>query len=145
MRALVQRVSSASVTSEGVEVGRIGPGLCVLVGITHTDDEAMAAKMAEKLWNLRVIDDDNGVMNWSVADTTGELLLVSQFTLYGDTRKGRRPSWIDAARPEHAEPIFDMVVEELAKLGAVVATGRFQTMMQVSLVNDGPVTVLVDL
>ena len=145
MRALVQRVSSASVTSEGVEVGRIGPGLCVLVGITHTDDEAMAAKMAEKLWNLRVIDDDNGVMNRSVADTTGELLLVSQFTLYGDTRKGRRPSWIDAARPEHAEPIFDMVVEELAKLGAVVATGRFQTMMQVSLVNDGPVTVLVDL
>lgn len=145
MRALVQRVSSASVTSEGVEVGRIGPGLCVLVGVTHTDDEAMAVKMAEKLWNLRVIDDDNGVMNRSVADTTGELLLVSQFTLYGDTRKGRRPSWIDAARPEHAEPIFDMVVEELAKLGAVVATGRFQTMMQVSLVNDGPVTVLVDL
>jgi D-tyrosyl-tRNA(Tyr) deacylase len=101
--------------------------------------------MAEKLWNLRVIDDDAGVMNRSVAETTGELLLVSQFTLYGDTRKGRRPSWIDAARPEHAEPIFDLVVDELAKLGATVATGRFQTTMQVSLVNDGPVTVLVDL
>ena len=145
MRALVQRVSSASVTSEGVEVGRIGPGLCVLVGITHTDDEAMAAKMAEKLWNLRIVDDDAGVMNRSVADTTGELLLVSQFTLYGDTRKCRRPSWIDAARPEHAEPIFDMVVDGLTKMGAVVATGRFRTTMQVSLVNDGPVTVLVEL
>lgn len=145
MRALVQRVSAASVTSDGLEVGRIGPGLCVLVGITHTDDETMAARMAEKLWNLRIIDDDAGVMNRSVADTTGELLLVSQFTLYGDTRKGRRPSWIDAARPEHAEPIFDLVVDELAKLGATVATGRFQTTMQVSLVNDGPVTVLVDL
>ena len=145
MRALVQRVSSASVTSDGVEVGRIGSGLCVLVGITHTDDETMAAKMAEKVWNLRIIDDDAGVMNRSVADTTRELLLVSQFTLYGDTRKGRRPSWIDAARPEHAEPIFDLVVDELAKLGAVVSTGRFQTMMQVSLVNDGPVTVLVEL
>ena len=145
MRALVQRVTSASVTSDGVEVGRIGPGLCVLVGITHSDDEAMATKMAEKLWNLRIIDDDAGVMNRSVADTTRELLLVSQFTLYGDTRKGRRPSWIDAARPERAEPIFDLVVDELAKLGAVVATGRFQTMMQVSLVNDGPVTVLVEL
>ena len=145
MRALVQRVSSASVTSDGLEVGRIGPGLCVLVGITHTDDEIIAARMAEKIWNLRIIDDDAGVMNRSVADTTGELLLVSQFTLYGDTRKGRRPSWIDAARPEHAEPIFDFVVDELAKLGATVATGRFQTTMQVSLVNDGPVTVLVDL
>jgi len=145
MRALVQRVSSASVTSDGLEVGRIGPGLCVLVGITHTDDEIMAARMAEKIWNLRIIDDDAGVMNRSVADTTGELLLVSQFTLYGDTRKGRRPSWIEAARPEHAEPIFDFVVDELAKLGATVATGRFQTTMQVSLVNDGPVTVLVDL
>lgn len=145
MRALVQRVTSASVTSDGVEVGRIGPGLCVLVGITHSDDEAIATKMAEKLWNLRIIDDDAGVMNRSVAETTRELLLVSQFTLYGDTRKGRRPSWIDAARPERAEPIFDLVVDELAKLGAVVATGRFQTMMQVSLVNDGPVTVLVEL
>lgn len=145
MRALVQRVSSASVTSDGVEVGRIGPGLCVLIGVTHDDDLSMAPKLADKLWNLRIMDDEDGVMNRSVADTTGELLVVSQFTLYGDTRKGRRPSWIDAARPEHAEPIIDAVVVELVNLGATVATGRFRTEMAVSLVNDGPVTLLLDL
>lgn len=145
MRALVQRVSEASVTSHGDEVGRIGPGLCVLVGVTHSDDASIAQKMADKLWNLRLMDDENGVMNVSVADTTGELLLVSQFTLYGDARKGRRPGWTEAARPEHAEPIFNAVVAELEGLGATVATGRFRTEMKVSLVNDGPATLMIEL
>jgi len=145
MRALIQRVAEASVTSDGTEVGRIGAGLCVLIGVTHSDDESMASKMADKLWNLRLMDDADGVMNVSVADTTGELLLVSQFTLYGDARKGRRPGWTEAARPEQAEPIFNAVVAELESLGATVATGRFRTEMQVSLVNDGPATLMIEL
>lgn len=145
MRAVVQRCTEAWVTSDGVEVGRIGPGLCVLVGVTHSDESATATKMADKLWNLRIMDDDDGVMNNSIADTTGSLLLVSQFTLYGDTRKGRRPSWIEAARPEQAEPLFDAVVEALASLGANVQTGRFRTDMRVGLINDGPVTVSIEL
>ena len=132
-------------TSEGTEVGRIEAGLCCLIGITHSDDEVSSEKMADKLWNLRIIDDDDGVMNRSVADTTKSLLLVSQFTLYGDTRKGRRPSWIDAARPEQAEPLFTAVVEALRNLGAVVETGRFRTDMAVGLVNDGPVTVQIEI
>ena len=144
MRALVQRVARASVQVEGEVVGAIGPGLCALVGVTHDDGEAEARKLAEKLWHLRVFDDDDGVMNRSVADTTGEVLVVSQFTLYGDTSKGRRPSWIDAARPEHAEPLVDAVVAALRDLGATVATGRFRTDMQVELVNDGPVTLLLE-
>ena len=101
--------------------------------------------MAEKLWNLRVMDDVDGVMNLSVAETTKELLIVSQFTLYGDTRKGRRPTWIDAARPEHAEPLIDSLVANLADLGAAVATGRFRTEMTVELTNDGPVTLMLEL
>lgn len=125
-------------------VGAIGPGLCVLVGVTHDDSPAHARKLAEKLWHLRVMDDEAGVMNRSVADTTRELLVVSQFTLYGDTSGGRRPSWIAAARPEHAEPLVQAVVDHLRHLGATVATGRFRTEMLVSLENDGPVTVLVD-
>ena len=129
---------------EGQEVGAIGAGLCVLVGVTHDDGEAEARKLAEKLWHLRVFDDDDGVMNRSVADTTAEVLVVSQFTLYGDTAKGRRPSWIDAARPEHAEPLVDAVVAALRDLGGTVATGRFRTDMQVELVNDGPVTLLLE-
>jgi len=133
------------VTSEGVEVGRIGDGLCCLVGITHDDNETVVQKMADKLWNLRIIDDDDGKMNLSVADTSGSLLLVSQFTLYGDARKGRRPSYVDAARPEHAEPLFDLLVETLRGLGGTVETGRFRTMMLVGLVNDGPTTILVEL
>ena len=144
MRAVVQRVSEAFVTSEGIEVGSIGPGLVVLVGVTHADGPAEADKLAEKLWHLRVMADDDGVMNRSVADTTRALLLVSQFTLYGDTSGGRRPSWSAAARPEHAEPLFERVVGRLRALGAEVATGRFRTHMQVSLVNDGPATVLVE-
>jgi len=145
MRALVQRVTEASVTSDGEVVGAIGPGLCVLVGVTHTDDESMVPKLADKLWNLRIMDDDDGVMNRSAADIGGELLVVSQFTLYGDTRKGRRPSWIDAARPEQAEPLIEALVAELRSRGATVATGRFRTEMQVSLVNDGPVTISIEL
>lgn len=125
-------------------MGRIGPGLCCLVGVTHHDDKAAATKMADKLWNLRVFDDDAGVMNMSVAQTSQSLLLVSQFTLYGDTKKGRRPSWVEAARPEHAEPLFESVVASLRDLGANVQTGRFRTDMQVGLVNDGPVTLLVE-
>ena len=144
MRAVVQRVSGATVTVGGEVVGAIGVGLCVLVGVTHDDDAAKAAKLAERLWHLRIVDDDAGVMNRSVADTTGEILVVSQFTLYGETGRGRRPSWIAAARPEHAEPLVSAVVDRLRELGASVATGRFRTEMQVALVNDGPVTVLVD-
>ncbi len=128
----------------GEEVGAIGPGLCVLVGVTHADTEVEARKLAEKLWHLRVMDDEAGVMNRSVADTTREVLVVSQFTLYGDTSGGRRPSWIAAARPEHAEPMVDAVVAHLRGLGATVATGRFRTEMLVEIRNDGPVTVLVE-
>ncbi len=144
MRGLVQRVSQASVSVAGDIVGEIGAGLCVLVGVTHEDTEATARKLADKIWGLRVIDDDNGVMNRSVADTSREVLIVSQFTLYGDTGGGRRPSWINAARPEHAEPLVQIVIDQLRAIGATVATGRFRTEMQVALVNDGPVTVLLE-
>lgn len=140
----MQRVSEASVTVDGEVVGAIGRGLCVLVGVTHDDDEAAARKLADKLWNLRIFDDAEGVMNRSAADEGAELLVVSQFTLYGDTSRGRRPSWIAAARPEHAEPLVDAVVARLRELGATVATGRFRADMAVALVNDGPVTVLVE-
>lgn len=126
-------------------VGAIDHGLCVLVGVTHTDTEAIARKMADKVWRLRVMDDDDGVMNRSVAETSGHVLVVSQFTLYGDTSGGRRPSWIAAARPEQAEPLVDVVVAELRRLGAEVATGRFRTEMAVELVNDGPVTLMLEL
>jgi D-aminoacyl-tRNA deacylase len=145
MRALVQRVSRAEVTVDDVVVGSIGAGLCVFVGVTHDDDEARARAMADKIWNLRLMDDDAGVMNRSVAETTAAVLVVSQFTLYGDTSRGRRPSWINAARPEHAEPLVEAVVARLRQLGATVATGRFRTEMQVALVNDGPATVLLEL
>jgi D-tyrosyl-tRNA(Tyr) deacylase len=145
VRALVQRVREAAVTVDGQVVGEIGAGLCALVGVTHDDDEAAARSLADKIWNLRVMDDADGVMNRSVADTTKAVLVVSQFTLYGDTSRGRRPSWIAAARPEHAEPLVDLVVHRLRELGATVATGRFRTEMQVALVNDGPVTVLLEL
>jgi len=149
VRALVQRVESAAVESivDGVSetVGEIGRGLAVLVGITHTDDERTADKLADKIWNLRIIDDDNGVMNLAVKDTTRAILVVSQFTLYGDTNSGRRPSWIAAARPEVAEPLVQRVVDTLRSLGADVATGRFRTMMKVSLVNDGPTTVMIEI
>ena len=144
VRAVVQRVSEASVTVDGEVVGAIGPGLCVLVGVTHDDDTDSARRLATKLWHLRIFDDDAGVMNRSVAEAGGQLLVISQFTLYGDTRRGRRPSWIAAARPEVAEPLVDGVVGELRRLGADVATGRFRADMVVALVNDGPVTLVVE-
>lgn len=144
MRGVIQRVLRASVSVGGEVVGEIGPGLCVLVGVTHDDDAAAAARLADKIWNLRVFDDDDGVMNRSLADTSRQVLVVSQFTLYAKTAKGRRPSYIDAARPEHAEPLVDQVVATLSELGAEVSTGRFRTEMAVSLVNDGPVTLIVD-
>jgi D-tyrosyl-tRNA(Tyr) deacylase len=144
MRGLVQRVERASVTVDGEVVGAIGAGLCVLVGVTHDDTVDAAAKLARKLWELRIIEDGDGLMNRSVADTSRELLIISQFTLYGDTRKGRRPSWNQAARPEVAEPLVDHVVVALRELGATVATGVFGAHMDVELVNDGPVTLLVE-
>jgi len=144
MRAVVQRVTRASVTVGDEVVGAIGPGLCVLVGVTHDDDAAGAAKLADKLWNLRVLDDAAGVMNVSASDVGAELLVVSQFTVYGSTEKGRRPSWLAAARPEHAEPLVEAVVGRLRELGATVATGRFRTDMDVELVNNGPVTLIVE-
>jgi len=144
MRGLVQRVARAAVRVDGDIVGEIGPGLCAFVGVTHTDTPVEARKLAERIWNLRVMDDDDGVMNRSVADTTGAVLVVSQFTLYGDTSRGRRPSWLAAARPDQAEPLVDSVVAELQALGAEVATGRFRTSMAVELVNDGPVTIWLD-
>lgn len=145
MRALVQRVSRASVTVDGDVLGEIGPGLCVLVGVTHTDDVATAKKMAERIFHLRVLDDDQGVMNKSVGDLGQEVLVVSQFTLYGDTSKGRRPSWLAAAPPDVAEPLVDAVADALRQLGVTVATGRFRATMAVELVNDGPTTVMLAL
>jgi D-tyrosyl-tRNA(Tyr) deacylase len=150
VRALVQRVERARVVVGGEPVGEIGRGLCVLVGVTHSDTPELAGRIADKIWHLRVIDDSDGVMNRSLADlasegSPAEVLVVSQFTLYGNTDKGRRPSWIDAARPEHAEPLVDAVAQRLRQLGAGVATGRFRTEMQVELVNDGPVTLMLEL
>jgi D-aminoacyl-tRNA deacylase len=144
VRAVVQRVARARVSVGDEEVGAIGPGLCVLVGVTHTDGEAEARKLADKVWGLRVFDDDDGVMNVSADGAGAEVLVVSQFTLYGDTSRGRRPSWIAAARPEVAEPLVEEVVAALRAVGASVATGRFRADMQVDLVNDGPVTLVLD-
>ena len=150
MRALVQRVIHAEVTTRSSidadweTAGTIGNGLCVLVGVTHSDDVGVADKLADKLWGLRIFDDDDGVMNRSLADVAGSVLVVSQFTLYGDTAKGRRPSWMAAARPEYAEPLVDRVVDTLRSLGATVETGRFRTDMRVELVNDGPVTLMLE-
>lgn len=144
MRALVQRVTRASVTVDGEVVGAIGPGLCAFVGVTHTDGPAEAAELARKLWHLRIFPDDEGRMDRPVADVGGAVLVVSQFTLYGSTARGRRPSWVAAAGPDRAEPLVDQVAAELRALGATVATGRFRADMAVDLVNDGPVTLLVE-
>ena len=144
MRALVQRVTQARVRVDGRVVGEIGPGLCCLVGATHDDDSDRAVKLAAKLWHLRIVADETGHMNRAVADTGGEILVVSQFTLYGDTRKGRRPSFIDAAAPEEAARLIDELVAELRRLGASVATGSFGAEMKVELTNDGPVTLMLE-
>lgn len=137
-------MTSASVAVDGEVVGAIGAGLCVLVGVSRADDEASARRMAERLWHLRVFEDGIGKMNRSAAETGLALLVVSQFTLCADTTRGRRPSFVDAAPPEHAEPLVDALVSHLAGLGATVATGRFRTDMAVTLTNDGPVTLVVD-
>jgi len=144
VRGLVQRVSRATVTVNGEVTGEIGPGILLLVGVTHDDTEAQAVKLADKVWNLRIFDDEDGVMNRSAADEGLEILVVSQFTLYGDTRKGRRPGYSEAARPEHAEPLVQRVIDELRAAGADVGTGRFRADMAVELVNDGPVTLWVE-
>lgn len=144
VRALVQRVLEARVRIDGLVVGEIGPGLCVLVGVTHSDDPAVADKLADKVWTLRIFADDAGVMNLPVSDVGGAVLVVSQFTLYADTRRGRRPSWADAAPPAEAAPLVDAFVAALRSRGASVATGEFGADMQVELVNDGPVTLMVE-
>jgi D-aminoacyl-tRNA deacylase len=145
MRAVVQRVTQARVLVDGSVVGEIGPGLCVLVGVTHDDDAATAQRLAEKLWHLRIFDDADGTMNVSAAEAGLAVLVVSQFTLYGDTRRGRRPSWAAAAPPEAAAPLVDQVVTTLRGLGAAVATGTFGAHMLLQLENDGPVTLVTDL
>lgn len=144
MRAVVQRVSRASVTVENVVVGAIDRGLLVLIGVTHADTEAAADYLAEKIAGLRIFEDDGGKMNLSVNDIGGAVLAVSQFTLYGDVRKGKRPSFDGAARPEQARKLYDYFVERIRAQGLRCETGRFQEMMQVELINDGPVTILLD-
>jgi D-aminoacyl-tRNA deacylase len=145
VRALVQRVTEASVSVSGQVVGAIADGLCVLVGITHTDDDDVARRLAVKVANLRVFDDDAGVMNRSLLDQGGSVLVVSQFTLYGDTRRGRRPGWSEAAPPSVAEPLVREFTKRLATEGLNVETGVFGAEMQVTLVNEGPVTLLLEL
>jgi D-tyrosyl-tRNA(Tyr) deacylase len=144
MRSVVQRVREAAVEVDGEVVGRIGQGLLVLIGVAREDGMADATYIAGKIRDLRIFEDEDGKMNRSVMDIGGSVLLVSQFTLYGDARKGRRPSFDAAAPPELARAMYEDVARRLADEGLTVATGRFQALMQVSLVNDGPVTVLLD-
>jgi D-tyrosyl-tRNA(Tyr) deacylase len=144
MRAVVQRVNEASVTVEGEIVGSIGAGLCVFVGVTHGDTPAEAEKLADRLAKLRIFADQAGKMNRSVIDVGGAALVVSQFTLYGDTRKGNRPGYTGAARPDQAEPLVELVAAGLGARGIEVATGRFGADMDVRLLNQGPVTLILD-
>jgi len=144
MRAVVQRVSRAAVTVEGRIVGEIGRGLLVLVGVTHDDTRTEAGWLARKIAGLRIFEDDAGKLNRSLADVAGAVLVVSQFTLYGDARRGRRPDFLRAARPEQAEPLIEYFVEQLREAGLSVATGQFRAEMQVALVNDGPVTLWLE-
>lgn len=144
MRAVVQRVTSAQVTSEGELTGTIEAGLCVLVGVGSADDDADALALADKVVKLRIFEDEAGKMNKSLLDVGGALLAVSQFTLYGDTSKGRRPSFVGAMEPVRAEALFEAFCLACRRQGVTVATGRFRTHMAVSLVNDGPVTLLLD-
>lgn len=144
MRILLQRVSRASVTVDHQVVGEVERGFCLLVGITHSDSETEAAWLAKKVAGLRLFEDDAGKMNRGLADVDGGILAISQFTLYGDARKGRRPSFINAARPEQAEPLFDYFVAQLCALGLEVATGVFGADMKVEIHNDGPVTLMLE-
>jgi D-tyrosyl-tRNA(Tyr) deacylase len=144
MRAVVQRVSRAQVTVASEVVGRINRGLLVLLGVSRTDTETDADYLVNKIIGLRVFEDDSAKMNLSVADIQGSLLVVSQFTLYGDVRRGKRPSFDDAATPAHARQLYEYFVEKIRASGLACETGRFQETMQVELVNDGPVTILLD-
>lgn len=144
MRAVVQRVTRAKVTVDDKLVGEIGNGLVVLLGIARDDTKLDAVYLVEKIAALRIFDDEDGKMNLSLKDRNGGMLIVSQFTLYGDVRRGLRPSWIDAAAPEVAEPLYDFFVRQARTIIGEVATGSFRAMMQVELVNDGPVTILLD-
>src|SRR5262245_10229546 len=144
MRALIQRVTRASVTIDGAIVGEIQRGLLVLLGITHDDTAENAKWLAEKVATLRIFNDDDGKMNRDLGDVGGAMLIVSQFTLYGDAAKGRRPSFIAAAGPDKAIPLYESFINAVKALGILVATGRFGAMMQVELTNDGPVTLMVD-
>ncbi|HVQ37976.1 MAG TPA: D-aminoacyl-tRNA deacylase [Pyrinomonadaceae bacterium] len=144
MRAVVQRVTRASVTVDGITIGEIQQGLVVLLGVARADAESDAEYLAAKIPALRIFDDDQGRMNLSLKDVGGGMLVISQFTLYGDVRRGLRPSWIDAAAPEKAEPLYEFFVSQVRRLVSVVATGKFGAAMQVELVNDGPVTLILD-
>ena len=144
MRAVVQRVSRAQVAVGGEIVGKIGCGLLVLPGVTHADTEAEADYLADKIVGLRIFEDENGKMNLDTALVRGGILVVSQFTLYGDVRRGKRPSFDAAAPPERARQLYEYFVERIRATGLSCETGRFQEMMQVELVNDGPVTILLD-
>jgi len=144
MRAVLQRVTRASVKVEGETVGEIGHGLVVLLGIAHDDTTQDIEYLVEKIAGLRIFEDADERMNLSLTDVGGALLVVSQFTLYGDARRGRRPSWSDAAQPEVAEPLYESFVREAGERVGRVATGSFRRMMEVELVNDGPVTILLD-
>jgi D-tyrosyl-tRNA(Tyr) deacylase len=144
MRVVLQRVSQASVTIDGEVAGSIGRGLCLLVGFTHTDTPALGDWMAEKISGLRLFPDAEGKMNVGLLEASGAVLVISQFTLYGDAEKGRRPSFIDAARPGVAVPLYEHFIAALRARGLAVETGRFGAMMDVSLVNDGPVTLILE-
>ena len=144
MRAVVQRVTNASVTVGNETVGAIGPGVMVLIGVSAEDTDKDLKYIVDKVMNLRIFDDENGVMNRSVVDAGGSILAVSQFTLYGDARGGRRPSYIRAAGPEPANVMYERAVAAWREKGIHVETGRFRTEMKVALVNDGPVTILLD-
>lgn len=144
MRCVVQRVSSAHVTVNGERIGAIGAGLVILLGIHSQDTEKEAQWMADKIVDLRIFEDEQGLMNRSLLDEGGEMLIVSQFTLYGDCRKGRRPGYSSAARPEKAEPLYEQFIQMVRERGVSTATGKFQAMMKVELINNGPVTLLLD-
>ena len=144
MRALVQRVSEASVEVEGSVVGAISKGLLIFIGITHSDSKEVAKKLANNVIGLRIFEDQNGQMNFSTKDVSGEFLVVSQFTLYGNVDSGRRPGWTEAARPEQAEPLIEYFIECLAACGLKVETGIFQADMDVQLINQGPATLLIE-
>jgi D-tyrosyl-tRNA(Tyr) deacylase len=144
MRLLVQRIKEAKVAAEGKEIGKIGAGLCLFLGVAREDTEENAEALAAKVAELRIFEDESGKMNRSLKETAGEVLVVSEFTLYGDCARGRRPSFSRAAPPEEAERLYEHFVQELKDLGLKVATGTFQAKMEVSLVNDGPVMFIID-